>query len=141
MFPFSLPFVLVLLLLFHAHVYLKPMNEDCHAQRVGFGALCSGLPPPSLVLCPPETTWSSLVTLREASTILSTEGSSPRMPAIQRAALERVVLPDQALKCLKGGRQGSLLRKTRLGRSRREGGFPQGLQITLGRAPFVPSSP
>lgn len=141
MFPFSLPFVLVMLLLFHIHVYLKPVNKDCHAQRVGFRALCPGSSPPSLSSAPPETAWSSVVTLRKASTVLSTEGSSPRMPALQRAALERVLLPDQALKTLKGGRQGSLLRKMRLGWSRREGGFPQGHQITLGRGPLVPSSP
>lgn len=142
MFPFSLPFALVVLLLFHVLVYLKPVNKDCHAQRVGFRALCPGLSPPSLSSAPsPETVWSSLVTLRKASTVLSTEGSSPRMPALQRAALERVLLPDQALKTLKGGRQGSLLRKMRLGWSRREGGFPPGLQITLGRGPLVPSSP
>lgn len=84
----------------------------------------SWLVPTFLVLCPPETAWSSVVTLRKASTVLSTEGSSPRMPALQRAALERVLLPDQALKTLKGGRQGSLPRKMRLGWSRRED-FPK----------------
>lgn len=31
--------------------------------------------------------------------------------------------------------------EARLGWSRREGGFPQGLQIMLGRGPLVPSSP
>lgn len=52
MFPFSLPFVFVMLLLFHIHVYLKPVNKDCHAQRVGFRALCPGSSPPSLSSAP-----------------------------------------------------------------------------------------
>lgn len=83
-FPLSLPFVLVVLLVFHVSVYLKQMNKDRHAQRAGFGAPCSGSSPPSLSSAPQRPLGgSSLGTLRGALRVLSTEGGSPGMPAHQ----------------------------------------------------------
>lgn len=58
-------------------------------------------------------------------------GRLPRNICTALGSLEMGVLPDtlgssdQALKCLQGGRQGSLLRNNRLDRFRMEGGSPR----------------